>query len=49
MKKVGYKEYGKFVKKESPRSLKDLLTPVFSAHQMRSCRMGIGTKDYVVN
>ncbi|CAK9327779.1 unnamed protein product [Citrullus colocynthis] len=49
VKKVSYGEYEKFVKKESPRPLKNLLTPIFSAHQMGSCRMGIGAKDYVVN
>lgn len=49
VKKVSYREYVKFVKEESSRSLKDLLTPICSAHQMGSCRMGIGAKDSVVN
>ncbi|CAK9325392.1 unnamed protein product [Citrullus colocynthis] len=49
VKKVSYREYEKFVKEESSRPLKDLLTPICSAHQMGSCRMGIGAKDSVVN
>ncbi|XP_022976709.1 long-chain-alcohol oxidase FAO4A [Cucurbita maxima] len=49
VKKVSYREYERFVKEESSRPLKDLLTPICSAHQMGSCRMGIGAKDSVVN
>ncbi|KAA0052249.1 long-chain-alcohol oxidase FAO4A isoform X2 [Cucumis melo var. makuwa] len=49
VKKVSYREYEKFVKEESSRPLKDLLTPICSAHQMGSCRMGSGAKDSVVN
>lgn len=49
VKKVSYTEFDKFVKEESSRSLKDLATPICSAHQMGSCRMGVNPKSSVVN
>ncbi|CAJ2636001.1 unnamed protein product [Trifolium pratense] len=36
-------------KEESSMSFTDLLTPVCSAHQMGSCRMGTNPKESVVN
>lgn len=49
VKKVSYHDFEKFVKEESSRPLTDLSTPLCSAHQMGSCRMGTNPKDSVVN
>ncbi|XP_058762998.1 long-chain-alcohol oxidase FAO4A-like [Vicia villosa] len=49
VKKVSYNEFEKFVKEESSRPLTDLSTPICSAHQMGSCRMGVNPKESVVN
>ncbi|XP_061363289.1 long-chain-alcohol oxidase FAO4A-like [Gastrolobium bilobum] len=49
VKQVSYNEFEKFVKEESSRPLTDLSTPLCSAHQMGSCRMGTNPKDSVVN
>ncbi|CAL5431924.1 unnamed protein product [Camellia sinensis] len=49
VKQVSSHEFEKFVKKESSRSLRNLLTPICSAHQMGSCRMGVDPKGSAVN
>ncbi|XP_020227340.2 long-chain-alcohol oxidase FAO4A [Cajanus cajan] len=49
VKQVSYNEFEKFVKEESSRPLRDLSTPLCSAHQMGSCRMGCNAKQSVVN
>ncbi|WJX88250.1 Long-chain-alcohol oxidase fao4a, variant 2 [Trifolium repens] len=49
VKEVSYHEFEKFVKEESSMSFTDLSTPVCSAHQMGSCRMGTNSKESVVN
>ncbi|CAJ2636013.1 unnamed protein product [Trifolium pratense] len=46
---VSYHEFEKFVIEESSMSFTDLSTPVCSAHQMGSCRMGNNPKESVVN
>ncbi|TKY70185.1 Long-chain-alcohol oxidase FAO4A [Spatholobus suberectus] len=46
---VSYHEFEKFVKEESSRPLTDLSTPLCSAHQMGSCRMGSNAKQSVVS
>ncbi|CAJ2636010.1 unnamed protein product [Trifolium pratense] len=49
VKEVSYHEFEKFVNEESSMSVTDLSTPVCSAHQMRSCRMGNNPKESVMN
>nr|KYP33693.1 putative GMC-type oxidoreductase Rv0492c/MT0511/MT0512 family [Cajanus cajan] len=49
VKKVSYNELEKFVKEESSRPFTDLSTPLCSAHQMGSCKMGNNPKESVVN
>ena len=49
VKQVSYQEFDKFVKEESSRPLTGLATPLCSAHQMGSCRMGSSPKESVVN
>ncbi|KAE9614539.1 putative long-chain-alcohol oxidase [Lupinus albus] len=49
VKQVSYNEFDKFVQEESSRPLTDLSTPLCSAHQMGSCRMGSNPKESVVN
>ncbi|CAJ1942007.1 unnamed protein product [Sphenostylis stenocarpa] len=49
VKQVSYHEFEKFVKEESSVSLTDLATPLCSAHQMGSCKMGTNPSDSVVN
>ncbi|KAL2348759.1 hypothetical protein Fmac_002759 [Flemingia macrophylla] len=49
VKQVSYREFEKFVKEESSRPLRDLSTPLCSAHQMGSSRMGCNSKQSVVN
>ncbi|XP_027345801.1 long-chain-alcohol oxidase FAO4A-like [Abrus precatorius] len=49
VKRVSCHEFEKFVKEESSRSLTDLSTPLCSAHQMGSCRMGNNPMESVVN
>ncbi|OIW09594.1 hypothetical protein TanjilG_28193 [Lupinus angustifolius] len=49
VKQVSYNEFEKFVQEESSRPLTDISTPLCSAHQMGSCRMGSNPKESVVN
>ncbi|KAI9092241.1 hypothetical protein K1719_027741 [Acacia pycnantha] len=49
VKKVSYHEFEKFVKEESTRRLTDLSSPLCSAHQMGSCRMGANPRESAVN
>ncbi|KAJ0547330.1 putative long-chain-alcohol oxidase [Helianthus annuus] len=49
VKNVSYHEFECFVKEESSRALRDLSTPICSAHQMGSCRMGVQAKGSAVN
>ncbi|KAJ0098321.1 hypothetical protein Patl1_22010 [Pistacia atlantica] len=49
VKQVSAHEFERFVKEESSRPLRDLSTPLCSAHQMGSCRMGNDPKTSVVN
>ncbi|PIA26754.1 hypothetical protein AQUCO_08900009v1 [Aquilegia coerulea] len=49
VKHASSKEFENFVSKASSRGLEDLSTPITSAHQMGSCRMGIDPKQSVVN
>ncbi|XP_068651484.1 long-chain-alcohol oxidase FAO4A-like [Aristolochia californica] len=42
-------EFEMFVKHASSRRLRDLRTPICSAHQMGSCRMGVSPKESAVN
>ncbi|TKY58441.1 Long-chain-alcohol oxidase FAO4A [Spatholobus suberectus] len=49
VKQVSYHQFEKFVKEESSRPLTDLSTPLCSAHQMGSCKMGTNPKESVVN
>ncbi|KAA8521063.1 hypothetical protein F0562_011784 [Nyssa sinensis] len=49
VKRVSSHEFERFVKEESSRGLRDLSTPICSAHQMGSCRMGVDRKASAVN
>ncbi|XP_059663075.1 long-chain-alcohol oxidase FAO4A [Cornus florida] len=49
VKQVSSHEFERFVKEESSRALRDLSTPICSAHQMGSCRMGVDSKGSAVN
>ncbi|XP_076946126.1 long-chain-alcohol oxidase FAO4A-like [Bidens hawaiensis] len=49
VKNVSYHEFESFVREESSRALRDLSTPICSAHQMGTCRMGVEAKGSVVN
>ncbi|KAK3435199.1 hypothetical protein EUGRSUZ_D02566 [Eucalyptus grandis] len=49
VKQVSYHEFERFVKEESARPIKGQSTPICSAHQMGSCRMGPNPRSSVVN
>ncbi|XP_010676697.2 long-chain-alcohol oxidase FAO4A [Beta vulgaris subsp. vulgaris] len=49
VKKATYHEFEKFVKRESSKEIQGLSTPVASAHQMGSCKMGVDPRTSVVN
>ncbi|KAJ0909421.1 putative long-chain-alcohol oxidase [Helianthus annuus] len=49
VKNVSYHEFECFVREESSRALRDLSTPICSAHQMGSCQMGVQAKGSAVN
>ncbi|XP_057759525.1 long-chain-alcohol oxidase FAO4A-like [Arachis stenosperma] len=49
VKQSSYHDFDKFVKEESSRPLTGLTTPLCSAHQMGSCRMGSNPKESAVN
>ncbi|KAL8256207.1 hypothetical protein R6Q59_031274 [Mikania micrantha] len=49
VKRASYREFERFVIEESSRALRDLSTPLCSAHQMGSCRMGVEPKGSAVN
>ncbi|PIN26290.1 Glucose dehydrogenase/choline dehydrogenase/mandelonitrile lyase (GMC oxidoreductase family) [Handroanthus impetiginosus] len=49
VKQADKEEFERFVKEESLRPLKKLSSPICSAHQMGSCRMGVAPKGSVVS
>ncbi|KAI4343321.1 hypothetical protein MLD38_027843 [Melastoma candidum] len=49
VKVVSSHAFERFVKEESSKPLRDLSTPICSAHQMGSCRMGTGPKRSAVS
>ncbi|KAK6129877.1 hypothetical protein DH2020_036395 [Rehmannia glutinosa] len=49
VKRASEEEFERFVKEESSRPLRDLSTPICSAHQMGSCRMGVDPEKSAVN
>lgn len=49
VKKVSSHKFERFVKEESSRTIRDNSSPICSAHQMGSCRMGVDPSRSVVN
>ncbi|XP_058103744.1 long-chain-alcohol oxidase FAO4A-like [Magnolia sinica] len=49
VKQVSSHEFERFVKEVSRKVLRDLSTPICSAHQLGSCRMGVDPKQSAVN
>ncbi|BBH02685.1 Long-chain fatty alcohol dehydrogenase family protein, partial [Prunus dulcis] len=49
VKKANLDEFERFVKEESSRPLRELSSAICSAHQMGSCRMGVDSKQSVLN
>lgn len=49
VKQASMREFEEFVEEESKRQLSGLETPICSAHQMGSCKMGIGERNSAVN
>ncbi|KAL2517329.1 Long-chain-alcohol oxidase FAO4A [Abeliophyllum distichum] len=49
VKEASHEEFEKFVKEESSRPVKNLSTPICSAHQMGSCRMGVDSCSSAVD
>ncbi|KAL3619115.1 Long-chain-alcohol oxidase fao4a [Castilleja foliolosa] len=49
VKRASEEEFERFVREESSRPLRNLSSPICSAHQMGSCRMGVGPEGSAVD